>query len=155
MPALAGDLENEDVREGYAFVLAKFFNGSFDHILVLKRQMFVVEQHFDGFDDIFAGAVVNGIEDPGCLGQHQMGYPRSFGDELLSGLDLIRVVPRDESAPLAAANCLGPCSGILRLRTDGDDARRNPRVPPAARNQGLTREGLYKALSGIRVSERC
>ena len=95
--ALAGDLENEDIREGYTFVLAKLFNGSLDHVLVLKRQMLVAEQHLDGFGDIFAGAVVNGIEDPGRLGEHQMGYPRAFGDELLCGLDLFLVVPRDES----------------------------------------------------------
>lgn len=36
MSALAGDLENEDVREGYPFVLAKLFNRSRDDILVLK-----------------------------------------------------------------------------------------------------------------------
>lgn len=95
--ALAGDLENEDIREGYTFVLAKLFNCSLDHVLVLKRQMLVVEQHLDGFGDIFSGTVVNGIEHPGCLGEHQMGYPRAFGDELLCGLDLLLVVARDES----------------------------------------------------------
>ena len=66
MTGLAGDLENEDIRESYPFVLAKLLEGGRDDILVLKGQMLVVEQHFDSFGDIFAGAVVNGIEDPGC-----------------------------------------------------------------------------------------
>jgi hypothetical protein len=93
----AGDRESESVREGYTFVLAKFSDGSRDHILVPKGQMLVVEQHFDGFGDIVAGAVVNRIEDPGCLSQYQMRYPCAFGDEVLSALDPFLVVPRDES----------------------------------------------------------
>ena len=68
--AHAGGPKSQGVREGYALMLSERPHGLLDNILVLKTQMSVMAQHFDGRDDVFAGLIVKEFEDPGYLGHH-------------------------------------------------------------------------------------
>ncbi len=68
-----------------------------DYIGVLQAQISVIEQHINSGCDLHTRKIVDGIEHPKGLSQHQVGYPGPLSDELLSCFDLIAIVSCDET----------------------------------------------------------
>jgi hypothetical protein len=57
----------------------------------------VIEQHIDGGSDPRPRKLVDGIENPKGLCEHQVGYPSTLSYELFSRFDLVAIVSDDEA----------------------------------------------------------
>ena len=97
--AVAGflsDLQNQAVRETYRWPTPKTVDGRRDRVRILQRKVLVIQQHVNRCCDGGRTAIVDGCQDPRCLGEGQMRDPRPIGDERLGGCNLLRVIPSDQ-----------------------------------------------------------
>ena len=90
------DLQDQAVRKPQRRPRAKAFDSGGYHLRILKCQMLVVEEHFDGGRNFARATLVDRSQDPRGFGKDEMGNPSSARDKILGRCDLLDVVARDE-----------------------------------------------------------
>src|SRR4051812_22491963 len=152
MTSFASKFEDETIGEPEGRGGAIVFQCHGDDIGILKREMFVSQQHVDYGRQVVMLEAVHRSEHPRCFGEYQNRYPCAFCDECLRDRKLSLVIARDEShqnvrvnGAHASSACIRRCPLSARQKSEPSAAWQIPRdeyLPRSIASLAVRRPGL-------------